>query len=313
MTEHTSVNPAMGAYVPGVKRSALVKLLGTDWALAYMLIAPVGALILGLIAYPMITAILLSFQHKPIGVDGEFVGLQNFINLIRDPVFQRAALNTAVYTAIGVGAKFVLGLMAALVVHDAVRFNNFFRALLVLPWSAPVVVGAYAWKWILDEGRGVLNYGLYSLQVVDFPPLWLVDPRLALGSVIAVMVWQGTPFYMLNFLAGLSAIDKSLYEAAAIDGAGPVRRFIHVSLPGLKDIIIITTLLSTIWTSTTLTFVFILTNGGPVNSTQILPMLSYTAAIQQGQLGTGAAIALSAFPLLAPAIFILTRRLLREE
>jgi ABC-type sugar transport system permease subunit len=143
--------------------------------------------------------------------------------------------------------------------------------------------------------------------------MWLVDPRTALWSVIAVVVWQGMPFYMLNFLAGLSAIDRSLYEAAAIDGAGPFKSFLNVTLPGLKDVIIITLLISTIWTSATITFVFVLTNGGPANSTQILPMLSYTSAVQLGDLGKGAAIALSTFPLLAPIIVILTRRLIRKE
>jgi multiple sugar transport system permease protein len=131
--------------------------------------------------------------------------------------------------------------------------------------------------------------------------------------VIAVVIWQGTPFYTLNFLAGLASIDHSLYEAAAIDGAGVVQRFLHVTLPGLRNITVITLLLSTIWTSSNLQFVFILTKGGPLDATQIYPMLSYMEAIVKGELGMGAAVALAFFPFLVPLIMILTLRLLRQE
>ena len=289
------------------------RVLGRDWALAYPLLAPAIAILIGLIAYPFVMAIVMSLQQKSIGGVAQFVGFRNFYVLLADPVFHKAVLNSAVYTVTGVGVKFLLGLTAALILHGMVRYRDLFRALLILPWSAPVVVGAFTWRWMLDDMSGVLNFFLFKLGVIDWPIPWLADPRLALWAVIVVMIWQGTPFYILNFLAGLSAIDSSLYEAAAIDGAGAVQRFFYVTLPGLRDVIVVTLLLSTIWTSNNVQFVFILTQGGPMDATQIFPMLSYTAAIRAGQLGMGAAIALAFVPFLAPLMVILTRRLLQQE
>lgn len=296
-----------------LKGNVLNRVLGQDWGLAYVLLTPTAAIIIGLIAYPLLVAFTLAFQNKPLGGEGEFVGLQNFATLLSDPVFHRAALNSAVYTVVAVGGKLLIGLIAALVVHEAVRFHNIFRALLILPWATPIVVGAFTWRWMFDDGRGIFNYLLWNMHLVDQPVLWLSDPKIALWSIIIVVIWQGMPFYMLNILAGLSSIDKSLYEAASIDGAGSVQRFMHITLPGLSAVIAITVMLSTIWTAGNLNFVFILTRGGPGSATQIFPMLSYTQAILLGELGMGAAVALSFFPVLLPLVFLLTRMLLREE
>lgn len=303
------VQPTSGASGYGV----IQRLIGRDGGLAYLLLAPTLAILIGLIAYPLITAVLLSLQDRPLAAEGTFIGLQNFATLLNNPTFQRAALNSAVYTSAAVMGKFLVGLTAALILHQAIRFRALFRALLVLPWSTPVVVGAFVWRFILDDSRGVLNYTLFSLGVIERPILWLVDPKLALWSVILVVIWQGTPFYMLNFLAGLTAIDHDLYEAAAIDGAGPIQKFRYITLPGLRSVIAITLLISTIWTSASLNFVFILTQGGPLNATQIFPMLAYTEVILNGRLGLGAAIAVFSFPVFAPLIFVLTRLLLKDE
>lgn len=296
-----------------LRSGAIARVLGRDWALAYTLLAPAMAILVGLIAYPFVMAIVMSFQQKSIGGEAQFVGFQNFQALLSDPVFHKAVVNSIVYTVTGVGCKFLLGLTSALILHGLTRYRDLFRVLLILPWSAPVVVGAFTWRWMLDDMSGVINYSLWKLGVIDWPIAWLARPDLALWAVIVVMIWQGTPFYTLNFMAGLSAIDSSLYEAAAIDGAGAVQRFFYVTLPGLRNVIVVTLLLSAIWTSNNLQFVFILTQGGPLNATQIFPMLSYTAAIRTGQLGMGAAIALAFVPFLAPLIVVLTRRLLQGE
>jgi ABC-type sugar transport system permease subunit len=293
-------------------KGVLWRALGRDWTLAYALLAPAMAVLVGLIAYPFIMAFVLSLEHKAIGGEAQFVGLQNFVTLLGDPVFRQAVGNSIVYTVVAVVFKFILGLCTALILHGAVRYRDFFRVLLILPWSAPVVVGALTWRWILDDMAGVLNFLLWKSGIIQWPIPWLADPKLALWAVIMVVIWQGTPFYTLNFLAGLSAIDRSLYEAAAIDGAGATQRFFHVTLPGLRDVIVITLLLSTIWTSNNLQFVFLLTQGGPGNATQIVPMLSYMLAIQVGELGMGAAIALAFVPFLAPLVVVLTRRLLAQ-
>ena len=136
---------------------------------------------------------------------------------------------------------------------------------------------------------------------------------LAMGSVVAVVIWSGTPFYTMSFLAGLQAIPRELYEAARIDGASVLQEFFHVTIPQLRNVFTIVVMLSTIWTSTNLVFVYILTNGGPANKTQILPNLAYKEALQVGRLGYGSAINMLFFPLLAVLIFFLTRRMLRRQ
>jgi multiple sugar transport system permease protein len=142
---------------------------------------------------------------------------------------------------------------------------------------------------------------------------WLSDPAIALWSVMIAMVWHGLPFFIMMYLAGIAAIPAELYEAAAIDGASPIRRFWHVTLPGLKDVIAITLMLSSIWTFNSFHMVFILTNGGPANRTQILPTLAYELAIRQSELGLGAAVMVAVIPIFAVLIVLLTRRMLRER
>ncbi len=191
-------------------------LLGRDWKLAYMMLAPLVAILIGLIAYPFISSILLSLQAKPIGGEGQFIGLENFRELVASPVFPKVMKNTAIYTIMGVFCKFVLGMAIALILNQAMKFRHVVRALVLLPWTAPVVVGAFTWRWIFSDLSGVLNYILMQIGVISYPVAWLADPTWALWAVILVVIWQGTPFYILNFLAGLSAIDRELYEAAAI-------------------------------------------------------------------------------------------------
>jgi multiple sugar transport system permease protein len=288
-------------------------LLGRDWKLAYVMLAPLVAILIGLIAYPFISSILLSLQAKPIGGEGQFIGLENFRELVVSPVFPKVMKNTTIYTVMGVSCKFILGMTIALILNQAMKFRHVIRALVLLPWTAPVVVGAFTWRWILSDLSGVVNYILMQIGVISYPVAWLADPTWALWAVILVVIWQGTPFYILNFLAGLSAIDRELYEAAAIDGAGTVQRFFKVTLPGLTQVIVVTVLLSTIWTYNDIQFVFILTRGGPVNETMTFPMLAFSTAIHAGELGMGAAVALSFAPFLVPVIIYLTIRLLREE
>lgn len=294
-------------------RGRSARLLGRDWGLAYMLLTPLAAILLGLIAYPFISSIVLSLQSKPIGGEAQFIGLENFQDLVSDPTFFKVVKNTFLYTVTGVGVKFLLGMMMALILNRKMPLRNVVRALVLLPWSAPVVVGAFTWRWIFDDLSGVLNHLLMQIGILSRPVAWLANPEIALWAVVLVVIWQGTPFYILNFLAGMSAIDQELYEAAAIDGAGTVQRFFNITLPSLQQVIVVTVLMSTIWTANDVQFVFILTHGGPVNSTMTFPMLAFNTAIQAGRLGMGAAVALSFTPFLIPVMVILTLRLLRQE
>jgi multiple sugar transport system permease protein len=289
---------------PGLRREA---------RLAYALLAPTLLVVVFLVAYPFFSAMYLSLQNKMVGSPGRFVGLENYAELLRDEVFLRTAWNSVVYTVVAVAIKFVLGLTMALILDQPRRFNNLFRTLLFLPWAVPVVIVSLNWRWIFDDLSGFLNNFLITFHLTHDIISWLSDPRLAMGCVIAVVVWAGTPFYAMTFLAGLQAIPKELYEAAEIDGASIVQQFFFVTVPRLRTIFVTTVMLSTIWTATNLQFVLILTRGGPASRTQIFPHLAYETALGARRLGMGAAVSLVFFPLLVVLIILLTRRMLRER
>ena len=291
--------------------SRLKRVLGRDFVLAYWLIAPSVLVLFGLIAFPFVRAIMLAFYSQPIGGEGRFIGLENYRTLLHDRIWWLSFRNTLVYTIFGVGFKTAVGLVFALILHQELRGRGILRALLFVPWSVPIVVDAFVWRWIYNDLNGVLNYVLYKLHLINEYVLWTSDPKIVLWAIIVVVVWQGTPFYMMNFLAGLQSIPDELYEAAEIDGANTFQTFLHVTLPGLKSVLIVVTLLSTIWTSNELQFVYILSSGGPAHMSEIFPTLAFFTSIPGRELGLGAAVALSFFPLLASLIVIGGRVLLR--
>lgn len=280
--------------------------------LAYAILAPTLLVILGLVAYPFVAAVWLSLQSKMVGAPGRFVGLENYLELLRDDVFARTAWNSVVYTGVSVALKFVLGLAMALILDQERRFNHFFRTLLFVPWAVPIVIVALNWRWIYDDLSGFLNNFLITFHITRDIVSWLSDPALAMGCVIAVVVWSGTPFYAMTFLAGLQAIPRELYEAAEIDGASVVQQFLYVTVPRLRTIFLTTVMLSTIWTATNLQYVLVLTKGGPASRTEIFPHLAYQTALMARRLGMGAAVTLVFFPFLVILIVLLTRRMLRQ-
>jgi multiple sugar transport system permease protein len=286
--------------------------LRREAALAYWILSPTLLVILFCVAYPFFSAIYLSLHTKLVGAPARFVGLANYLELFRDEVFLRTAWNSVVYTVVGVGIKFVIGLAMALILDQQRRFNNIFRTLLFVPWAVPVVIVALNWRWIYDDLSGFLNNFLITFHITKDIISWLSDPALAMGCVIAVVVWSGTPFYAMTFLAGLQAIPKELYEAAEIDGASVVQQFCYVTIPRLRTIFLTVVMLSTIWTATNLQFVLILTRGGPANRTEIFPHLAYQTSLMARRLGMGAAVTLVFFPLLVVLIVLLTRRMLRQ-
>jgi multiple sugar transport system permease protein len=248
-----------------------------------------------------------------IGGEARFIGLGNYQKLLGDGQFLRAATTSFIYTFFGVGLKFVVGLVAALVLHEALRAKNLWRMLLFLPWSIPVVIGAYTWRWLYDDMSGVLSQTLLRTGLTQDYVLWLANKNITLWSILAVVVWQGTPFYTMNFLAGLAAIPSELYEAAEVDGAGILHKFWHITLPCLLPVIIIVLMLSTIWTANDLQYVYVLTRGGPQGVSEIFPYLAFKTAIEVRNLGLGATIPLMFFPLLAIVMYFLTGRMLRGD
>ncbi len=287
--------------------------LGKDYRLGYLFILPIILLVLGLVAYPFLYAMYLSMTRKYVGMPAVWVGFDNYVKLTWDGFFQRAVVNSFIFTFGSVAVKLVIGVVMALVLSTRIRFRSFFTGVLLIPWVAPTVVSALNFLWMYDYSLGVFNYLL--VRVFGILPQgvgWLSEPNTAMASVVAVNIWRGFPFFGISFLAGMKAIPTELYEAAAVDGAGPLQRFRCVTLSGLKNIIIIVVLLSTIWTFNDFQIVYILTKGGPGGATQVLPVFTYEIAFGAQRLGEAIAVALYMLPALAVVIVMLARYMRRE-
>jgi multiple sugar transport system permease protein len=300
-------------------RPARWRTFGRDFGLGWLLLLPVLSVLIGLVAYPFFLAIFLSFTDKMIGTPAHLVGLQNYRDILVGAefgaVFRTAVLNTIFYTVTAVAVKSVLGMGMALFLNELFPGRNIMRAICFLPWAIPSLIVGLSWQWIYNgTNAGMLNMLLNDLHLSDTLIQWLGDPHLALWSVVLVVIWAGCPFYGMMFLAGLQGIATDLYEAAQIDGAGLLQRFRHVTLPGLAPVFTITVLLSTIWTANNFNFIYILTGGGPANTTMTFPMFAYQVGIAgAGRLGAASAVTVLFLPLFLIIIFLLTRRLLAEE
>jgi ABC-type sugar transport system permease subunit len=300
--------------LPARRTSTLRRVLGAEWQLGWLMVAPVVIIVSTLLIYPFIDAILLSFQDRFIGKTGTWVGLANYAALFADTTtpWVKAALTTLIVTGGAIGAKFVIGMAMACVLNQDIPGKNVFRGVMFLPWAVPAVVSAYVWRFMFDT-TGPINGAIANFGILDDYIYFFTDARIAVPALIVVIVWAGTPFWTMNFIAGMQAISSELYEAAEIDGASTWQRFLHVTLPGLQSVILVTGLLSTIWTSANLTPIFVLTNGGPNYATTTLPLLSYFVAIPGHQLGAGAAIAMTMVPFYLVMVLFLTRRMLRQD
>lgn len=281
--------------------------------LAYVLLAPAAAVLVGLVAYPLLDGVATAFTDRAVARAGHFVGFANFTELWSDPIFRLAIWNSVYMTLGAVALKLLLGLTGALVLSQEFPLRGLVRALVFLPWAVPGLIAGLTWKWIYDEQAGILNYLLIAGGLTEGFVYWLSDPAMAKISIIIANVWHGLPFFIMMFLAGLAAIPKELNEAAAIDGAGAWSRLWRVTLPQLRDVVAITVMLSTIWTFNSFHMVFILTGGGPAYRTHILPTLAYEYGIGRSRLGMGAAVMVAVIPVFMVIIALLTRRMLRDR
>ena len=302
----------------GVRPSAasrrLQSVLGTDWRMGFLFILPIVVLVLALVAYPFTYAVYLSLTRKFVGMPPVFVGLENYIRLAHDGFFLRAVWNSFIFTFGSVVFKLGLGMLMALVLTSNIRFRSFFTGVLLVPWVAPTVVSALNFLWIYDGSLGVLNYLLVKVfRILPQGVGWLSEPGTAMASVIFVNIWRGFPFFGISFLAGMKAIPGELYEAAAVDGANAIQRFLHITLPSLRNIVIIVVLLSTIWTFNDFGIVYILTKGGPGGATMVLPVFTYEMAFGAQRLGDAIAVALYMLPGLAIVIVVLARHMRRAH
>jgi len=271
--------------------------------LASVLIAPAVIFVTALVAGPLALAIWLSFTNATTGLHGKWVGLENFRREWGNPAFQHAVWHTFLFTVI---SQAIVLIGAGLIAHALMK--NFrgkwiLRFLILLPWAAPVALSLMAWKWMFDTSYSILNWTLVHAHIkgpLDVPQ-YLAQPKLAMGSVIAVHAWRILPFAVVIFLAGLASIPKEVDDAAAIDGATGFRKFWSVTLPLQLPIATVALLFGIVFTATDMAVVYILTQGGPPPSfsTEMVTTWAYKTGIESGSIGPGAAISLFLLPVLA--------------
>ena len=292
----------------------LRRILGPDAGLGYLLLVPMLVVVIGMLAYPFFTALYFSFTRKVLGQAPEFIGLANFVELITEDLrFRKVALNSVVYAVTSVAGKLTVGMLMAVTLNQAIKARGFFRGLLLLPWVMPTVVTALTWRWIFDGTFGVLNYMLKTAGIITVPVAWLADRYLAMGALILANVWRGFPFFGVSLLAGLQTIPSERYEAAEVDGASLRQRFQHITLPGLRPVIIVTTMLSTIWTFNDFAMPFIVTRTGPNDATNVFGTYTFQVGFRGNQLGYGIAATVIMMPILFALISILSPLMWREE
>lgn len=314
MDEQARLRPIPQMFPPAtVSRSRRVDaILGRDWRVAIPFVLPIVIIMGGLILWPFINAILVSMTTRNVITrTDQFVGLNNYLRLLEDFDFRTAVTNTFRFTLASVAVKFVVGMGIALLLNSRLPFRHVLTGLMLLPWIVPEVVTALAWLSIYHPIFGGLNPILMQFGLINRPVAWLTE--YSMPSVIAVNVWKGIPFYVILLLAGLKAIDREQYEAAEVDGADAIQRFRHVTLPGLRYVIIVTLLLSFINTFNTFGLIYLMTGGGPGGATRLYSILAYEKAIISLRFGPGAAVAFSMAPLLFLLIFVLARIMRRDE
>ncbi len=277
----------------------LVRLFDYKPFLVVMCLAPALGLLGVFLTYPLGLGIWLAFTDTTIGRSGRWVGLENFEWLMGDPLFWQAVFYSVFYTGIATVGKFALGLWLALLLNNHLPMKSLLRAIILLPWIVPTVLSAIAFWWLYDPQFSIISYMLVDVlgvrtTYIDF----LGSAWPARFSLIAANIWRGIPFVAISLLAGLQTISPSLYEAALLDGSTAWQRFRYITFPLLLPILAIVMTFSIIFTFTDFQLVYAITRGGPVNSTHLLATLAFQRGISGGQLGEGAAIAVSMIPFL---------------
>ena len=290
------------------------RVLGPHAPLGYALVTPLVLVMLGLLAYPVFSALLISLQDKVLGSPGEFIGLDNYRELLlNDARFYSVVRNSFFFTLFSISGKLVIGMGMAVLLNQHIKARNLFRGWLLLPWIAPTFVTALTWRWMFDGTSGIINFILTGAGILDQPVAWLGQSSTALGAVIATNIWRGFPFFGVSLLAGMQAIPADNYEAAEVDGASPWQKFWYVTLPGVRTVLTIVTMLSTIWTFNDFTIVYIMTGGGPGFATQIFATYTYNLGFQGSRLGYAIAVSTTLTPILIVLILLLSPLILRGE
>ncbi len=297
----------------GVVVSRWTRLLENQCLLAVALLAPGVIVLTVFIAYPFVMAIWFALTDISVGAAGKFVGIDNFRKAWQDTIFQTAFKNTVFYTFWATVFKLSLGMWLALLLNRHFRFKRIIRASMLLPFIIPTVLSTFAWRWMFDPTFSVINWTLYHAGWITDRLPFLSSGDWAMWCAILVNTWRGMPFFAITLLAGLQTINPDLHEAAALDGANAWHRFWHVTWPLLLPVTLVVVVFSVIQTFSDFQLIYVLTGGGPANSTHLVATYAYQIGVASGLLGEGAAISLFMFPVLFAVVWFQLRYLKRME
>ncbi len=283
---------------------------GRSGALPYVLLSPAVLATVIVVFYPMAQAIVTSLYQSILWKprDIRFIALDNYSTLLHDPVFWSSLGRTAIWIGITVPLQMLLGLVTALLLNCEFRWRGLARSLILIPWALPSVVIGLMWAWIYNPQVGLLNDLLLRLGLLQAAVPWLANPDTSLYAIIAALVWQGFPFFAIMILAGLQTIPASLYEAAEIDGANGWHQFWHITLPGLRGVLVTAVMLRIIWVANSVDVIYVMTGGGPGYATHTLPLYAFKRTYSSMDFGYGSALAVAFSILLLGAIVMYLRR-----
>jgi multiple sugar transport system permease protein len=318
----TAVDHAPPQPGPPQPRTRVRKLADREDLLGFLFLSPAVVYILALVGIPFALAIAFSLADVSVGNTSlDFVGLDNFRSILRSPQFQRALINSSIITLVSQLLIIILANILAVVMAEKFRGKWLARMLIMLPWATPIALGTLGWLWLLDSKFSPIDWVLQYFHLIGATGILSTRPHLnflgreylAMASVILVHVWRTLPLSTVILMAGLTSIPQDLVDQAAVDGASYLRTHFKVKMPLIYPIVLIALLFGTIFTFTDVAIVFVLTRGGPVYYTQVLPTWAYFKGIQGGALGEGAAIALFLFPVLLAVAIVLLRVARRTE
>jgi multiple sugar transport system permease protein len=287
--------------------------LQQDNVLAYLFMLPGALILLLFMAYPFFLGIWLSLTNKLVGFSAyDYIGLENYRWFWTDTIFRQSVVNTFIYGFVTVPFKLFLGLGLALLLNERFHFSRAWRAGLLLPWIVPTAISSLAWLMLFDGVLSPISWILKDWGLVGSNVNFLGDSWNARASLCLANIWRGIPFFAVSILAGLQAVPSDLHEAAALDGAGSWERFLSVTLPVIRNIMLITTLFSIIWTFSDFQLIYVLTKGGPANGTHVFGTYSYQN-MAVGDIAGAATVSLYMFPILALFAVILLRYVRKED
>jgi len=290
--------------------------LEDDKSLGRLMLAPAVIYIALLVGFPFLLSIYYSLSDVTVGSRTlHFVGMENFRRILESDTFWRSLRNALVFTLASQLLVVVLAKILAMALYSDFRGKWLVRLLILLPWVAPISLGTIGWLWIFDPVYSIINWTLRALGLLapNTWPIWLGRPNLAMASVILVDVWRLLPLATVIILAGLSGIPQDIHDAAAMDGAGFWRHLFSINIPLVMPIMLVALLFGIVFTFTDMIIIFVLTRGGPYDTTQVLASLAFFTGIQGGDLAEGAAISLFLFPLLVAAVVLLLTIARRTE